>query len=127
LGEASEDGGVEAVGLGDLAGRLGEVPYLARVDDDDPKLRLSQGNDDGSLQSSGRFEDDPGGIERRQSGDDLADARLVMGGAKALAARTEGDVEMGFGSIDDDMMRRRHERHRTAFAARQGSDLAIRA
>jgi len=52
LGKECEDMGVDRIGLGELAGGLGEVTYLAGVRDDDRELSSYEGRGSGDLKAA---------------------------------------------------------------------------
>jgi hypothetical protein len=94
--------GVQAVGLGQLAGGAGEGPHLARVDHRDRQAGGGQGRRKPDLHPAGGLEHD----ERRLEGDQTLDQRrhapVVMVDGGALTRRTEVDVEPMLGNIDAD-------------------------
>ena len=58
LGEVGDRGGVEAIGLGELAGRPGEVAHLTGIDHRERQLRGGEGACDHRLVSACRLERD---------------------------------------------------------------------
>ena len=85
LAEVGQDAGVDGVGLGELAGALGEVADLAGVDDDGGQAGGEQGADGGLLVRAGRLEDDALGREGPRPGDEFVDAGGVVGEAACSA------------------------------------------
>jgi hypothetical protein len=59
LGEVGQYRRVQGVGLGQLAGGLGEVTHLPGVDDDHGVPSGGQGRDDRRLEAAGSLQDDP--------------------------------------------------------------------
>ena len=92
--EAGQDSGIEAVGLGEAAGGLGEVPGLAGVDHRHRDPRCGEGGG-GALVAASRLEDDQLGTclpsrLRRESMPSwsLATAKASSRGSKQTSRRS---------------------------------------
>jgi hypothetical protein len=108
LGEEGEDLGIDRVGLGELAGRLGKVAHLAGIDHHEREPGGPQCGHERGFVAAGGFEHDEGQGERLAVGDQLADSLLGIRDAAGLAARQTGKFELRFRNIDPD------ERHSTS-------------
>jgi hypothetical protein len=97
-----QDLGVDAVGLGQPAGRLGEVTGLAGVDGSGRYAGGLQCGHQGQLQAAGGLDDDQGRGEGLESGDQGGDAGRVVGVAGHLMTGPGGGIEVGLGDIDAD-------------------------
>ena len=102
LAEVGKNGGVDAVGLGELPGALGEVADLAGVDDDGGQVGGEQGADCSLLVGAGRFEDDALRGEGSHPGDELFDAGRRVVEALLDSGGTGVGVEVIFADIDAD-------------------------
>ena len=89
--EAGQQRRVEPVGLGQVAGGLGEVAHLARIDHDDRQPGRGEGDGDGALIPARRFEHDQRGGERGEGGDEGGMPRVVIRGRRR-ARRRSGDA-----------------------------------
>ena len=83
-GEVGQDCRVQRVGLGQLPGGAGEVPDLAGVDDHHRHRRRGQGGHQRQLQATRRLQHHDNRCQGRQPGDQLTDARLVVGDRPAV-------------------------------------------
>ena len=92
LGEVSQDVGIDGIGLGQLAGGLGEVPDLARVDHYDWEARGGQSPGEGCLQTSRSLQDDQGRVQTHQAVYQVMDAIVCIGDLPVLATRANGNV-----------------------------------
>ena len=102
LGEERQDLGIERVGLRELASGLGEVAHLAGIGDHDGQAGRGEGGDGRRLVATGGFEHEERRREPVAAGDQLLNARLVVGHGAGLAAGADGELELGFGDIDPD-------------------------
>jgi hypothetical protein len=102
LGEECNNASINAVGLGELPGGLGVVPYLAGIDDYDRERGLSQKAYLEELQAAGCFEYDEFGVELGEAGDELSDTAFVVRHGEVLIAWAKVDCEVFFGYIDPD-------------------------
>ena len=100
LGEAGDGLGIEAVGLGEPAGRTGEVADLARVDDGQRQPRRGQSGGDGGLEAARRLQHDQAWCGLRQALDERREPRPVAAERKALALGPQMHVEPILGHID---------------------------
>ena len=64
LGEVGDDGGIDRIGLGTLADRLGEGADLGRIDDDDRQPCSRQRRRRDGLEAAGGFQSDERGSQR---------------------------------------------------------------
>ncbi len=102
LGEVGDDGGIDRVGLGELAEGFGEVADLAGVGDDGRQPFGEQGADERFLVGAGRFADDPFGGVGANPGDEFGDAFVGVVEAAAEVGGSDMDVEMALGYVDAD-------------------------
>ena len=100
--ETGEHGGIEPIGLGELAGRLGEAPGLAWVDLGHWQAGHGEAAFEGPVIGAGRLEDHPLDPARREPGDEGAMAPGVIGEAFDGVAGIEADVEVVFRDVDTD-------------------------
>ena len=96
---AGEERGVQAIGLRELAGGLGETARLARVDLDEGQACLGEGLLEGGVIRSGRLEDDAGRI-RSDPGDQSLVALLGVWEPAAFAIRETISVQRLFRDVD---------------------------
>ena len=61
LSKTSDDLGIQSIGLGQSAGRFGEVTHLARIDHDDGQAGRGQSADQHAFPATSRFTHDQGG------------------------------------------------------------------
>ena len=93
LGEVSDRGGVEAVGLGELAGCAGEIADLTGIDHRQGQMGRSQRAGDHGFVSARRLERDQ---DRRESAQALHKARqtfVVTRDGEGLSAWPDADVQ----------------------------------
>ncbi len=100
-----QDQRIQAVGLGQLARRLGEVPGLARVDQHDRQLRGGQLGHDQPLVATGGFHDDDRRRVGQQRVHQLGDTRAAVGHLPVLLRGQAGHLDGGFGDIQPDHRR----------------------
>src|SRR5205807_1595178 len=106
LDEAGDDGGVQRVGLGELAGGLGVVPDALGLDDGDLDAGLLEGECDGQLEPAGGLKPDADVGRRGGEGAERLDELAVPGrgviDAQGFAGRLDADVEVGLRDVDTD-------------------------
>ena len=102
LGEAGDRRGVEAVGLGQLAGGTGEVPHLARVDDRHRQTGRGEFGGDTGLQTTRGLQADQRRAEPGQALDQGRKGAVVVGNDPVLAGGADEDVEPVLGDVDAD-------------------------
>ena len=120
-----QDGGVDGVGLGELAGGAGEVADLTRVDDGDGDADGGEGGGDGHLESAGCFEDDEGDAQGQEPLDEVGVPGGVVGVLESTAG-VEGAVELGLGDVDANEEGRGHGRKLREKDVRGCSSLRMR-
>ena len=101
LSEARDDGGVEAIGLGQDPQALGEIADTLGIDDRDPIPGVEQGTRHGAFVSPGGFQHDGGLLRWRQRLEQLGKPRLVVGHLLDLQRRLGGrtDIQRILGNI----------------------------
>jgi hypothetical protein len=100
LGELSQDGGVEPIGLGVLAEGLGKIAGLPRVDQGDGQVGILDGQESRSFVPSGGFDHDQTSGLRLQMGNQFTETLRVVGKLEALSSGQHADIESFFGDID---------------------------
>jgi hypothetical protein len=91
LGEAGEEVGVDAIGLRELARRLGEVADLARVHHDYRERHGGEAGDREQLVVARGFQHDQLRRDRPQPLDERAEAPVVIRQREPLGAREHAD------------------------------------
>ena len=102
LGEVSDDRGIDRIGLGPLAERLGEAANLSWIDDNDCEPGGGEAGGDHGLEAAGRLEGDEVGCERLEPFDQFIEPGRGTRDKEGFSARTHGDVEAVLGDIDTD-------------------------
>ena len=102
LGEVGDRGGVEAIGLGELAGRPGEVAHLTGIDHRERQLRGGEGACDHRLVSACRLEHDQDRSQGAQALDKTLKTFVVTRDDEGLPARPDADVEPILRHVDFD-------------------------
>jgi len=101
-GHLGQHTGVERVGLGQLAGRAGEVPGLPRVDAGDPQAGLSAGFGDGGLVAAGGFDHNPHVGKLAQHPQQATDAGCRVRKLLEYRLAIHGYVQRGFADVEPD-------------------------
>ena len=101
----SDDARIDAIGLGQASGGLGEIADPFGIDGDARKPGLAEGFEDGPFELSGGFEHDPLGLERDQLFEQRGDAVRRIGEARRGVGVVIGDVEERAADIDADEQR----------------------
>jgi hypothetical protein len=99
---ASQDRRIQAIGLRQLAGRLGEAARLTRIDLDERNARCAERTFESAMIGSGRFEHDPVGGRLREPFDERFVTSLRVGETPGGAVGQPMGVEMVFRHIDAD-------------------------
>ncbi len=102
FGELGQNGGIEGVGLRELARRLREVAHLPRVDHHHGQAGRRERPDQGELEPAGGFQDNQGRCPLLQATADRGGAACIVGGDPPLAARAQGGIHALFGDINTD-------------------------
>ena len=100
--EAGEHGGIEPIGLGELAGRLRKASGLAGIDLGHWQTRHGEAPFEGAMIGAGGFEDHARDLVGRQPDDEGAIALGVIGEAFDGVAGIKTDVEVVFRDVDTD-------------------------
>ena len=100
FGEMGDRRGVQGVGLGELAGRPGEVADLARVDHRQRQARRTQRRRHRDLVAAGRLQHDQRRIEPAQPVRQIFQAFAVARDGKGLPRRPDMHVEPVLRHID---------------------------
>ncbi len=93
-------GGVETIGLGELAGRAGEVTDLTRIDNRQEQMRRGERACDHGLVSARRLERDQHRMKRAQALDKMLEALVVAREGEGLAAWADANVQPILRHID---------------------------
>ena len=93
FGEVSDRRSVEAIGLGELAGRAGEVADLRRIDHRQGQMRRGDRARDHRLVATRRLERDQDGMKRAQALDEARQPFVVTPDGKGFAAWPDADVQ----------------------------------
>src|SRR5690606_29713776 len=102
---ARQHGGVQPIGLGELAGGFGKPSCLSRVDLDQGKARIRQPALESAVVGTGRLMDDTNSLNAlrpAEPADEGLVARLVIGEAATGAITHSVGVEMVFRDVDSD-------------------------
>ena len=102
LGEVSDDGGIDRIGLGALADGLGEGAYLGGIDDDEGEAGAGKAGSGDLLESAGGFYGDDGRAEREELLAKGCEAGAIARDGEHFSARTHGDIQAVLGDIDTD-------------------------
>jgi hypothetical protein len=102
--EAGKHGGVDRVGLGMRADRIGEAAGPARIDLDQRQAGRGQAALEGVVIGAGRLERDAGNREAFEPGDQGRTPSGVVGKPANLAGRVEINVERVFGDVHADRL-----------------------
>ena len=98
--EVGDHAGIQRIGLGALAQRLGEGAHLGRIDHDHRQLGGGEaGGHDGFI-SAGRFKRDRARRERLQASDQIAKPGRVPRDREAVARRPQSYVQPVFRDVD---------------------------
>jgi hypothetical protein len=93
-------GGVETIGLGELAGRTGEVADLTRIDNRQGQMRRGKRACDHGRVSARRLERDQHRMKRAQALDKMLQAFVVARDGEDLPARPDANVQPILRQID---------------------------
>lgn len=106
LEELGDDGGIDGVGFGELAGGLGVVADAFGLDDGDLEAGFFECECDGEFESAGGFESDADvggcGGEGPERLDDLSVPGRRVVDAQCFAEGLDADIEVGLRDIDAD-------------------------
>ena len=98
----SQDGGIQAVGLGQATRGSGEVTHLSRVGHRHGETSGLEFGRESSLIATGRFEDNKTNSERSELLDELVNASRIIGEFEAQVMMPRRDVEGILGDVDAD-------------------------
>jgi hypothetical protein len=103
LDEAGDHQGVDRIGLGALADRLGEVTHLRRIDHHHRQRGPRQRGRHDSLEAARRFDRDPLRLKRAQALDEFGQAFAIARDGKGRAFRQNVNVEPILRHVDPDI------------------------
>ena len=101
--EGDQDRRVDRIGLGQPAGRLGEIAGLARVDHGHRQPGGGQRGGTQRLQAASGLQDDQGHRVGAEAGKELVEALTAVGDLEGFLV-ADGDVECGLGDIDTNVL-----------------------
>jgi hypothetical protein len=99
LAKVRQDGCVQPVGLGQLAGRTCETAHLARIDDDHRQLLGAERRGRADLETTSGLGHDALGRQRDTAVDQLANARGVIAHRPARSTRTHRHIQLSIADI----------------------------
>ena len=102
FGEVSDRRGVEAIGLGEFAGRAGEIADLTRIDHRERQMRGGEGAGDHRLVSPSRLQRDQDRRQGEQALDKARQAFAVARDGEGLSTRPDANVQPILRHIDSD-------------------------
>jgi len=104
-GEASDQTGVDRVGLGELADGVGEAADLQRRDEDDGKVRGERRPYEGLLEAASGFDDDALDTVAAESTNQGDDGVFFVGDGQRSVALKQIEIELALADIDTDVDR----------------------
>jgi hypothetical protein len=102
LGEMGQNLRVELVGLGELAGGLGKLAHLARIDHGDRQTRHRERGSQRQFQATRGLHDDQRWLQILQLLHQLRDLGLAIAGPHRFAAWAARKIQMVLGDVDAD-------------------------
>ncbi len=97
-----DDRGIDRVGLGEAAERLGELADLARIDDRHRQAGLGQGHRDVSLIAAARLQDDENRHQQTHPLRQLGEVLTIGAATERLTIGSNVDVDPGLRYVDAD-------------------------
>jgi hypothetical protein len=102
LTEPGDDGGIDAIGLGEDSDPASEIADLTRIDDGDEMTRVEEIGDDASLITAGGFDDDQATSRCGELVAKLLQGALVVSQGDGPAFGEQMHIERMLGDIDAD-------------------------